>query len=181
MPRREAGPLPCIAALLLLGMALPGLAQAQEAGRAGKAAIFPVEMNDPTLPYGRKSPPTDLKRLDLVTTELRQQLVERGGIESVDLSAQDEEIRKQSPLFKCNGCTGDIARAAGAALAVTSVAEKGSTQLYNLSVTIAEVETGKVVRQGQVVIREHTDGGWSHAMRWIVKNRLLAEPLPNRS
>ena len=172
---------------LLLGAAPPASALAQGAAPASgkdgtaKAAIFETEMNDPTLPYGRKSPPADLKRLELATSELRKSLTERAGLESVDLAPQADEIRKQSPLFKCNGCTGDIAKALGADLAVTAVAEKGSTQLYNLSVTIAEAGSGKVVRRGQVVVRENTDGGWSHAMRWIVKNRLLAEPLPNRS
>jgi hypothetical protein len=53
--------------------------------------------------------------------------------------------------------------------------------LFSLVVTIAEAATGKVVRRGQVVIRANTDDDWSHATRWIVKNRLLAEPLPGRS
>ena len=148
---------------------------------ANKAAIFPVELNDPTLPYGRKPPPATLKRLDLATAELRKSLAEKGNVETVDLAPQKDEIDKQAPLFKCNGCTGDIAKALGADLAVTAVAEKGSVQVYNLTVTIAEAASGKVVRQGQVVISANTDDDWAHAARSVVKNRLLAEPLPGRS
>lgn len=152
---------------------------AQEIGN--KVAVFAAELNDPTLPYGRKSPPADLKRLALITSDLRQALIDKAGLESVDLSSQEPAIRQQEPLFKCNGCQGEIATAAGAGLAVTTIAEKGSTHLYNLSVTISDAASGKVVRRGQVVISANTDDDWRHAMRWIVKNRLLAEPLPNRS
>ena len=168
---------PVAALLLILGA--PGVAAAEQPG--AKAAIFTAELDDPTLPYGRKPPPATLKRLDLVTEELRKTLADRGGIESVDLTPQAEEIRKQAPLFKCNGCGGDIAKALGADLAVTLVAEKGSAQVYNLTVTIAEAASGKVVRRGLVVISANTDDDWAHAARSIVKNRLLAEPLPNRS
>lgn len=159
--------------------AVSGTASAQDNAR--KAAIFPAEVNDPTLAYGRKPLPADQKRLDLVTDVLRKQLAEKGGIESVDLGPQAEEIRKESPLYKCNGCTAPIAKALGADLAVTTFADKGANQLFSLVVTIAEAESGKVVRQGQVVIRANTDDDWSHAARCIVKNRLLAEPLPGRS
>lgn len=179
--RRHARPFPVRSLLTALAI-LPALGSAGVAEETPrKAAIFPAEVNDPTLAYGRKPLPADQKRLEIVTEGLRRQLVEKGGIENVDLGPQAEEIRKESPLYKCNGCTGPIAKALGAELAVTALADKGANQLFSLVVTIAEAETGKVVRQGQVVIRANTDDDWSHAVRWIVKNRLLAEPLPGRS
>ena len=166
-----------LAALVLLpALCGPGLAEG-----ARKAAIFPAEMNDPSLAYGRKNLPADQKRLGLVTDGLKAQLADKAGIESVDLAPQAEEIRKESPLYKCNGCAVPIAKALGAELAVTAFADKGANQLFNLIVTISEAETGKVLRQGQAVIRANTDDDWAHAVRWIVKNRLLAEPLPGRS
>ena len=182
MTVRSSAGLVVVIAGLVFGPLLKA-AQAQEpgTGAGNKVAVFAAELNDPTLPYGRKSPPADLKRLELITSVLRQALVDKAGLESVDLAPQEAEIRKQEPLFKCNGCQGDIAKAAGAGLAALIVAEKGSTQLYSLSVTIADVASGNVVRRGQVVISANTDDDWRHAMRWIVKNRLLAEPWPNRS
>ena len=170
----------------IFGLLCCSLAQIEAQAEGAKpqprrAAIFPAEMNDPTLAYGRKTPPADLKKLDLVTDNLRKGLVDQGGVESIDLASQTSEIEKQSPLYKCNGCTSDIAKALGADLAVTAVAEKGSTQLYNLSVTIADVASGKIVRTGKVVISANTEDDWAHAVRSIVKNRLLAEPLPSRS
>ncbi|MBE7246707.1 MAG: DUF2380 domain-containing protein, partial [Actinomycetospora chiangmaiensis] len=74
-----------------------------------------------------------------------------------------------------------IGKSLGADLVVTGYVEKGSGQIFNLNVSIAEAETGKVVRGGQVTIRADTDDTWAHAMRWVVKNRLLAEPLPGKS
>ena len=150
--------------------------------RAGeKAAVFPAELHDPSLAYGRKPAPAEQRRLILVTDELRRSLADKAGLESVDLAAQADEIGRQSPLYKCNGCVPDIAKALGAGLAVTTLVEKGAGQIFNLDVTIAEAGTGKVVRNGLVVIRANTDDDWSHAIRWVVKNRLLAEPLPGRS
>ncbi|MBO0180830.1 DUF2380 domain-containing protein, partial [Vibrio parahaemolyticus] len=67
---------------------------AAAAAEARKAAIFPTEGNDPSLAYGRKPLPADQTRLDLATETLRANLTEKGGIESVDLSPQAEEIRK---------------------------------------------------------------------------------------
>lgn len=166
-------------AVLCLGLALPGAALAEASGP--KAAVFTAELDDPSLPYGRKPPPATLKRLDLVTDELRKTLADKGGIASVDLAPQSDEIKKQTPLFKCNGCAPDIAKALGADLAVTLVAQKGSMQVYNLRVEIADCASGKLVRVGQVVISANTDDDWAHAARSLVRNHLLAEPLPNRS
>lgn len=168
--------------LALVTVALmPLLTPAAMAEMGRKAAIFTAELDDPMLPYGRKPPPAFLKRLDLITDELRKTLVDKGKLESVDLAPQAEEIKKQAPLFKCNGCVPDIAKALGADYAVTTVAEKGGPQLFNLSVTIVEVASGKVVRKGIVVINANSDDDWAHAARSVVKNRLLAEPLPNPS
>lgn len=157
--------------------ALPGPA----AAAPGKAAIFTVELLDPGVVGGRKARPDEQRRLALATEELRKTLLALGGIESVDLGPQADEIRKQSPLYKCEGCAVPIAKALGADLAVVGYVEKTSGQIFNLNVAIADAATGKVLRSGQVVIRADTDDTWAHAMRSVVKNRLLAEPLPGRS
>jgi hypothetical protein len=38
-----------------------------------------------------------------------------------------------------------------------------------------------VVRAGQVDIRGNNDEMWLRGVRWLVKNRLLTEPLPDKS
>jgi hypothetical protein len=148
---------------------------------AEKAAVFPVELFDPGASYGARTRPVDTKKLALVTDELRNALRDKAGLELVDTAPKADTVAKEGPLYKCNGCAADIAKSLGADLVVTGYVEKGSGQIFNLNVTIAEAETGKVVRGGQVTIRADTDDTWAHAMRWVVKNRLLAEPLPGKS
>ncbi|MGE8128424.1 DUF3280 domain-containing protein [Methylobacterium sp. NPDC080182] len=161
---------------VVLWTALPGAA-----GAAEKAAVFPVELFDPGAAYGSRTRPVDARKLALVTDELRNALRDKAGLEIVDTAPKADVVAKEGPLYKCNGCAADIAKSLGADLVVTGYVEKGSGQIFNLSVAIAEADTGKVVRGGQVTIRADTDDTWAHAMRWVVKNRLLAEPLPGKS
>ena len=164
---------------IALGLALLGLAGPARA--AEKAALFPVELFDPGAAYGSRTRPADVRKLALVTDTLRDALKDKAGLELVDTAPKAGEVDRQGPLYKCNGCAADIAKSLGADLVVTGYVEKGSGQIFNLSVAIAEAGTGKVVRGGQVTIRADTDDTWAHAMRWVMKNRLLAEPLPGKS
>lgn len=164
-----------LARTFALALLWPGVAWAAP----DKAAIFGIELNDPGVVGGRKARPDEVRRLGLVTDELRKAL--SASVEPVETAPQAAEIAKQAPLFKCDGCAASIAKALGADLAVTGYVDKGSNQIFNLNVAISDAATGKILRAGQAVIRADTDDTWAHAMRWIVKNRLLAEPLPNRS
>ncbi|WP_430913587.1 DUF3280 domain-containing protein [Methylobacterium sp. sgz302541] len=168
-----------ILAALLLAAPLLG-DPAARAEPAVKAAVFPVELLDPGVVGGRKARPEEQRRLAMVTEELRKALQAGAGLEPVDTAPQAAEVAKQGPLYKCD-CAPAIARTLGADLAVNGYVEKGSNQIFNLFVTVSDAATGKPVRAGQVVIRADTDDTWAHAMRWVVKNRLLAEPLPKRS
>ncbi|MGH1572271.1 DUF3280 domain-containing protein [Methylobacterium sp. P31] len=163
------------------GLAALGSAGTGQAVAAEKAAVFPVELFDPGASYGSRVRPLDAKKLTLVTDELRNALHAQAGLEIVDTAPRAEIVAKEGPLYKCNGCAADIAKSLGADLVVTGYVEKGSGQIFNLNVAIADAGTGKVVRGGQVTIRADTDDTWAHAMRWVVKNRLLAEPLPGKS
>ena len=167
------GRAPIALVLGILCLAGPALA-------AEKAAVFPVELFDPGASYGSRTRPADVKKLALVTDELRNALKDKAGLDLVDTAPKAAEVDKQGPLYKC-GCAADLAKGLGADLVVTGYGEKGSGQIFNLSVAIAETANGKVVRGGQVTIRADTDDTWAHAMRWVVKNRLLAEPLPGKS
>lgn len=160
-----------------IAVAMPDAARAEPA----KAAVFPVELLDPGVVGGRRARPDETRKLALVTDELKAALAKQGGLEAVDTAPQAAEIAKQAPLYKCADCAGPIARTLGADLAVTGYVEKGSNQIFNLYVRILDAASGKPVRAGQVVIRADTDDTWAHAMRWVVKNRLLAEPLPGKS
>ncbi len=61
---------------------------------------------------------------------------------------------------------------------MSGIIQKTSNLILSFAVVIKDVKTGKTIRGGQVDIRGNTDDTWLRGVRWIVKNRLLAEPLP---
>ncbi|RVU21607.1 DUF3280 domain-containing protein [Methylobacterium oryzihabitans] len=166
--------LPLLCALLLPG---PVLA----AGEPVKAALFPVELLEPGVVVARPLRPDETRRLGLATEELRRQIDANGALAPVDLAPQAAQIRKDAPLYKCEGCAERIAREAGAAVAVYGYVQRNTNQVLNVTITITDTASGKVLRGGQAVISGDTDETWRHGVRWVVKNRLLAEPLPDRS
>ncbi|ACA19341.1 conserved hypothetical protein [Methylobacterium sp. 4-46] len=169
---RAARLLPFLAALLLPGAALAA---------PRSAAVFGIELLDPGVVGGRPPRPEEARRLALITDALRRAVAEQETVQAVDLAPKAEEIRKDAPLYKCEGCAERIAREAGAGLAIYGYVQRNTNQIMNLSVTISDSESGKVLRGGQVVIRGDTDETWLHGLRWLVKNRLFADPLPDRS
>ncbi|WP_407519955.1 DUF3280 domain-containing protein [Methylobacterium oryzisoli] len=167
--------LPALAALLLLDAARPAAAAPET------AALFGIELLEPGVVGGRPPRPDEARRLALATEELRKAVAAQGQVAFVDLAPKAAEIRKDAPLYKCEGCAERIAKEAGAALAVYGYVQRNTNQILNLSITISDTGSGKVLRGGQVVIRGDTDDTWLHGVRWLVKNRLFAEPLPSRS
>jgi len=58
---------------------------------------------------------------------------------------------------------------------MTSVIDKISETHRSLNVAIIDVAKSKLVRNASVLIQGNTDEAWLHGVKWIVKNRLLAE------
>lgn len=163
--------LPALAALLA---GLPA------AAAPSTAAVFEVELAEPGTIGPRPVRPEEARRLRLASDALRREVVGR-GLEPVDLGAYAAAIRRDAPFYKCEGCAEKIARAAGAAYVVYGYVQRSAPQVLNLTITVTEAGSGKVLRGGQVVIQGDTDDTWLHGVRSLVKNRLFAEPLPDRS
>jgi hypothetical protein len=151
--------------------------------RSARTAILDIELLDMSQEAGDRSAAAadQNRRLGLATDELRRLLVESGQIAPVDLAPAAAGIRDKSPVFKCNGCIEEIGQALGAELVVSGYVQKTSNLILSFVLTVTDVRTGKVVRGAQVDIRGNTDETWLRGIRWMVKNRLLAEPLPERS
>ncbi len=83
---------------------------AAEAG-AEKAAVFPIEMNDPGATYGARIRPADAKKLTLGHRRVAQcpEGAERRGGDRHHAPAA-KEVEQKGPLYKCNGCADDIAK-----------------------------------------------------------------------
>jgi len=155
------------------------LASPIAASAGPKAAIFPLELNDVSLEgeLGGQQP-AETARLALVTRELRQLAVRDGGYQLVDLSGLAAELEKAAPLHRCGGCEVDIARRAGAEIAVTGTVRKVSNLILGFTIQVRDVTSGRLIRAVQADIRGNTDESWVRGIRWLVANRLLAPQTP---
>jgi hypothetical protein len=160
--------------VLLLAASCCGTSGAAE---PPKAAVFDLELVD-TSQEGERADQT--ARIALASAELRRLLADSRQFQLVDLTSRAARIQDKSPLSKCNGCVEDLAREAGADLAISGIVQKTSNLILSFMVEVREVNSGRRVRAGQVDIRGNTDETWLRGVRWIVKNRLLAEPLSGR-
>src|SRR5262245_12362977 len=142
-----------------------------------KAAIFPFELDDVSLEGELAGPRKDeTQRLALATEELRRLAARNAGYHVVDLAALASDIAQAAPLYKCNGCEADIARRAGADIAVTGVVRKVSNLILKVFISVREVESGKVIKLRQVDIKGNTDETWLRGVRYMVANGLVEGP-----
>lgn len=150
------------------------------AAAAPKLAIFPIDMSLPQSEEdffsGKKGPnPDEQRRLSLAHDELAKRITANDRYEIVDLTPIASEITAAQPIFECNGCEIDLAGKVKADLVMTSVINKISETHLSLTVAIVDVAQSKVVNTASALIQGNTDESWLHGVRWLVRNRLLAE------
>ena len=136
-----------------------------------KAVVFAVEGVD--LPA---TPQTE-QRLQAATDLMRRQVAAR-GLSIVDTAPQAAKIKESLPLRECNGCDEDIAKAIGADVEVTAAVRLASSAIYDLSGSVKDVRSGRVLRQGTVDVHGESPDEWAHAIKFLAKERLLDPPLP---
>jgi hypothetical protein len=163
------------AAAFMLALAMsPGALAAEPL----KLAVFDLELVDTSVEGARAD---QEQRLVLATAELRRLLEAQPDVKLVDLAPQAEAIRRAAPLRNCNGCDAEIARALGADYEVLGRIQKTSNLILSFLIELRDLRSGRMLRAGQVDIRGNTDDTWLRGVRWVVKNRLLTEPLPRPS
>jgi Protein of unknown function (DUF2380) len=148
------------------------------AAEPARTAVFDLELIDMSQEGAQGPRQDEIRRLERASAELRALLAASAQLQSVDTAPQRDAIAAKAPLHKCNGCDEDLGRALGADIVVTGIVQKTSNLILSFLIEIKDVRTGKLIRAGQVDIRGNTDDTWLRGVRWIVKNRLLAEPLP---
>lgn len=157
-------------ALAVVFLATPAMA-------ATKAAVFPFDFHD-AQQDGEMFPqndPEDLRRLQLVTDELRSLMQKDERFDVVDLSSKAKEIEAASPFYKCDGCEAPIAKDAGADIAVTGYVDKLSSAALNLQIIVRDVATGQPTKTMSAAISGNTDDMWLRGVRYLWKNRFNAE------
>lgn len=177
---------------VLLGSALVlGAFDAVTAAEPPKVAIFTFELAagspgaDPTamtaagaaMLQGRGPAEADLKRLALVTDEFRKLVAERGQLKVVDLTPMAKKLDDAAPLHKCNGCDNDLAREAGADLAVLGRVQKLTPVLIHIDIVVKDVAADKPIRAMSVDVNGDTDESWLRGVRWLHRNRFVDPPL----
>jgi len=139
------------------------------------AVVFPFEIeveSQMNMMRGAASA-EEVKRLEVVTEKLRELLENSGEYNLVGYEPIAEELKDKQPLFKCNGCDADLAKAVGASQSITGTVTKASPTLINISLFVRDAESGEVVKSMAVSVRQNTDAGWARGVRWLVRNRLL--------
>lgn len=161
---------PLILALLAVLFSVPALA-------AQKVAILPFDIRDAEIEGDVFAKPKDydIARMKLIADELKSLMEKSGKYEVVDLSPFAADIEKASPFNKCDGCEAEIAKKAGAELAVTGFVDKLSDALISLQVFARDVATGEMKKTMSAEVRGNTDELWLHGIRYLWKNRFNVE------
>ncbi len=156
-----------LVACAAFALTLPGPARADGL----KAVVFAIE------PVEMPKTPEIKARLDAATGLLRKQMADR-GFTVVATEPQAKRIADNLPLSQCNGCDQDIAKALGADVEVTTAVQQSSSAIFNLSGSIKDVRTNRVLREGVVDIRGSAEDVWNHGVKFLLRERLLEPPLP---
>lgn len=159
--------------VVTLFIALTGIAAATPSLALPKVAILPFDIRDAEIegdPF-QKPKDTDIARMRLVADELKKLMETTKTFEVVDLSAYAADIEKASPFNKCDGCEVEIAKKAGADLAVTGFIDKLSDALISMQLFARDTTTGEMKKTMSAEIRGNTDELWLHGIRYLWKNR----------
>ena len=168
---------------ILARFAFAALAVLAIAGPVGaaplKTAIFPFELIDSGEGTpGAPSHEAELRRLAMIASILKERLAASGVYAPIDLAGTEAAIAKSPALNGCQRCAEEIARGAGAEIAVVGYVQKVSNLILNINIRVSNAHTGQILATASADIRGNTDETWTHGIEWLVKNRLLAKPQP---
>ena len=156
-----------------LGFLVLMIAGTAAANAGPKAAIFPFELIDVSLEGERAGRQADeTARLQLATEELRTLAAREAGYEVLDLSGLAAEIESTGPLHRCGGCEIDIARKAGAEIAITGAVRKISGLILVVQILVRDVSGAKVNKVHRVELRGNTDETWLRGVRRLVRSHV---------
>ncbi|GAC1561563.1 MAG: DUF3280 domain-containing protein [Beijerinckiaceae bacterium] len=143
-----------------------------------KIAIFDFELIDTSLEGQMKGPNADEQaRLARLAPALRTKLAASDRYTIIDTTPVEARAHAQN-LQSCGGCDAELARAVGAAVALTGTVQKVSNLILNLNIYLRDAKDGRLLQAMSADFRGNTDESWARALDWLVRNRLLAEAAP---
>jgi hypothetical protein len=136
---------------------------------APATAVFPFEIYDTS---GEAPRPDLAERLAMATRVLSEALEKTGRYSAIDLGPFSADVAATSPRYLCGDCFLPVARRAGAAYAVVSVAHKVSSLITSMDIWIFDTSSGASVAHLGGQIRGDTPEAYEHGVRFLVRNRL---------
>jgi hypothetical protein len=133
-------------------------------------AVFPVELWDTS---GEGAKPDQAEKLAHATAILAKTLEQTGRYRPVDLDPYKDAIEKTSPRYNCNGCWRPIANEAGAQFAVLSTIHKVSSLISSFDISIADLQTGKLVAYASGQFRGDDDQSYTRSIAFLVREELF--------
>ena len=146
------------------------------AGAAERVAVFDPELHDTS---GEGVREDQQRRLAMVGDRLRAALRDSGRYDVVDTAPLRARLQGGPPLRDCATCAPDAAAELGADLALVTTVHKVSNLILSITMALREAAPGAATRAvHSAEIRGNTDESWDHGVRWLLRNRLLADRAP---
>jgi hypothetical protein len=117
---------------------------------------------------------SERQRLAMLSDRFRAALDASAPFDVVDIAPLEDRLA-QSNLQACGGCDRTYAEAVGADLSVTGVIHKMSELILNISISVRDVHTGKIIGAFNADIRGNTDKSWTRGLDWLLKHRILPQ------
>jgi len=163
-----------IARLLFLACLLSASPLAAEPMRV---AVFDFELIDTSLDGEMKGTSAEEKaRLAALAPVLRQKLAASDRYIVVDATPVMERAHAQN-LQACGGCDATLAREMGADVAMTGTVQKVSNLILNINIYLRDAKDDRLLQSMSADFRGNTDESWSRALNYLIRNKLLADPL----
>jgi hypothetical protein len=103
-------------------------------------------------------------------------LAATGKYREVDLAPYAAEVKTTEPRYACADCWVDVARKAGAKIAVVPNVHKVSTLISAISISIADLTTMTYIARIEGQIRGDTDEAYVRGVRFLIQDRFLQTP-----
>ena len=161
-----------LAAFLTTFLLIIAVAARAETKPAPPLAVFPVELWDTS---GEGPKPDQAEKLADATAILAKAIEKTGRYSVVDLAPFKDAIEKASPRYACNGCWVPIAKEAGANFAAISTIHKVSSLISSFDISIANIETGKLVAYASGQFRGDTVESYTRSIAFLVKDELFKD------
>jgi hypothetical protein len=156
--------------IAVLGLLAPAGVRAEPARTAAVFdAVFVNSSPQPTTPE-------ETARIARLTAQLKQALDKSGLYRAIDLASIAKDVAAAPDIVDCNGCEAELAKKAGAQVAVVAWVQKVSNLILNMNIRIVDAKTGATLKGGSIDIRGNDDQTWDRGLKYLLSEHVFAPP-----